>query len=247
MSAGRGRAHLRLATATVVASTLLVALLVTWSASIGPGGVLDGEGPGRPSETAFVAIDPDPTLAPLQPGAAREISTSQTPLAIKLLALFLLLAASAAAVILLVLVGRVVWGARPHLRGRRAAIDFDVVESSPARAIAEQIVEDSRAHQRLLTQGEPREAIIACWQRFERQAARAGVNPERWETSSEFVLRILDLAGADSAAVLGLAEEFREARFSEHVVTDEARARADALLTRIHGSLDRRRPEAVDS
>jgi hypothetical protein len=45
---------------------------------------------------------------------------------------------------------------------------------------------------------------------------------------------------ADTSAVSALAELFREARFSEHELTEEQRGRAVDLLGRIHASLGRR-------
>jgi hypothetical protein len=57
------------------------------------------------------------------------------------------------------------------------------------------------------------------------------------ETSSEYGLRILDLAAADNGSVNRLAELYREARFSDHPVTEEHRARALAALADIRHSL----------
>ena len=50
-------------------------------------------------------------------------------------------------------------------------------------------------------------------------------------------LRILDLAEADDGAVRRLAELYREARFSDHEVTEEHRSQALAALTGIRRSL----------
>ncbi len=66
---------------------------------------------------------------------------------------------------------------------------------------------------------------------------------EPWETSSEFALRILDMVRADTSAVSALAELFREARFSEHEVTEADRSAAIDRLAQIHASLGRHRVE----
>ena len=55
----------------------------------------------------------------------------------------------------------------------------------------------------------------------------------RGRPSSEFTLRILDLVEADPRAVSALAALFREARFSEHEVTEDDRQPA----------IDRARPD----
>ena len=59
---------------------------------------------------------------------------------------------------------------------------------------------------------------------------RAGVERRPWQTTAEFVLGVLDLVGADRGAVARLADLYREARFSDHPMTDEHRREAlDAL------------------
>ena len=63
---------------------------------------------------------------------------------------------------------------------------------------------------------------------------RAGVERRPWQTSSEFVLRVLDLVGADRGAVAGLADLYREARFSDHPITEEHRRQALTALDVIH-------------
>jgi hypothetical protein len=57
------------------------------------------------------------------------------------------------------------------------------------------------------------------------------------ETSSEYVLRILDLADADTAPVTRLAELYREARFSDHGITEDHRIEALTALAAIQRSL----------
>ena len=81
-------------------------------------------------------------------------------------------------------------------------------------------------------------AIVAAWRRFEVQGDAAGVGRERWETSSEYALRILDLVSADAGATSRLAELYREARFSEHPITEDHRAEALAALAVIRRSLE---------
>jgi hypothetical protein len=89
----------------------------------------------------------------------------------------------------------------------------------------------------LLLGGEPRNAIVAAWDRFEEQAERAGSARKLWETSSEFTLRLLDAVSAAPDAVSRLAALYREARFSEHEITESNRRAAVEALRDIHTSM----------
>ena len=107
-----------------------------------------------------------------------------------------------------------------------------------AAQVTEVMSEDAEEQRTLLAiEGEPRNAIVECWHRFEQQAVRAGVERRPWQTTAEFVLEVLDLVGADRGAVAGLADLYREARFSDHPMTDEHRRRALDALDAIHASL----------
>jgi hypothetical protein len=81
---------------------------------------------------------------------------------------------------------------------------------------------------------------VACWHRFEEQAAAAGVRRLPSETSSEFTMRVLDRLSADGAAVLLLAELYRDARHSSHELTEAHRDSAAVALDAIHQSLGAR-------
>ena len=69
------------------------------------------------------------------------------------------------------------------------------------------------------------------------QGERAGLPRRASETSSEYALRILDLADADTVPVSRLAELYREARFSDHPITEEHRSEALTALAAIRRSL----------
>ncbi len=136
---------------------------------------------------------------------------------------------------------------RPRRRGRpprgtigpASDLDFDVVDA-PER-VAEAIAADAPGQRAALLAGSPRNAIVACWHRFEQQAMSIGMAREPWETSSEFTLRLLDLVEAEPDAVAQLAALYREARFSDHALSEDTRHRAGSSLDRIHGSLAARR------
>jgi hypothetical protein len=231
--------------AVAVGCTLLVTLLVAWAASIGPGRVLEGEGPGRivldTPTTSDTAPTGEPGLEPLPPPERREPS-----LLLAVVAVVLQVAALGVLLVGLFLAVRWLWDLRLRIRRRvpTPEVEFDVVEA-PER-VAEAVVRDAADQRLLLLSGTPRNGIVACWNRFEVQAAAVGVPRRPWETSSEYTLRILDLARADTHAVAALAELFREARFSEHELGEPERRRAVALLDEIHASLGRR-PSGVGS
>ena len=145
----------------------------------------------------------------------------------------------------LFLVGRLLRKLRQHVaaalarrrrRRRPEDVEFEVLDS--AAQVTEVMSEDAEEQRTLLAiEGEPRNAIVECWHRFEQQAVRAGVERRPWQTTAEFVLGVLDLVGADRGAVAGLADLYREARFSDHPMTDEHRRQALDALDVIHASL----------
>ncbi len=230
------------ATTAVVAvlGVVLVLVLATWAATIGPSGVLTGDGP------AAVRTTPSPTTEPASPESpgdierirARQDGDREVPGWVSGLALLLELLVAAVVVYLLYRGGRwarETWDARRRPPPRPQDIEFDVLEA-PARLAAELRV-DAEEQRRLLEEGTPRNGIVECWHRFERQAAGLGFEREPWETSSEFTLRMLELVSADPHAVTVLNELYREARFSEHPLSEEHRRRARGALDEVHAGL----------
>jgi hypothetical protein len=118
---------------------------------------------------------------------------------------------------------------------RPAEVHFDVLDD-PGELIDE-IRDDAAGQVALLHGGSARNAIVACWDRFEEQAARVGLARRPWETSSEFTLRLLDFVGAEGGAVARLERLYHEARFSEHAIGEDRRTAAVEALESIHSSL----------
>ncbi len=226
-----------------VAGLMLVAVLAVWAASIGRDAVLSGDGPER------IQIDtPTPTpsveanQAPGPPPGDREPSDPPAflgALAVVVVALFWLLLVAGVFLAL-----RGLWRQARLVRAEPepAPVEMDVL-AQPAR-VSEQMVRDASIQRALLDEGAPRTAIEACWQRFEVQAREAGLPRKPWETSSEFTYRMLDLVGADPHAALTLGELYREARFSEHPLGEEARSAARAALASIQLSPRARREQS---
>ncbi len=235
-----------MAVAAVVATALVVVLLAAWAASIGPADVLTGTGPspvGTPTDTASASA----ATGPLLPG--QEAAAHHPPGWVRTAALLLNLAAAVVVGWLLLRfvvlpLTRAGVRLRRDRRQRRRRVeageeDFDVLGS--ARAVARAMLADAGAQrEELEADGSPRNAVVACWHRFETQAAAAGLARRPWETSSEFTMRVLDLVDAHQPAVSRLGELYREARFSEHELTEAHRAEAVAALDTIHRTIGHR-------
>ena len=224
----------------VLGAVGLLLVLVTWAASIGPDQVLSG---GRAERIQ----EPEPTAstsAPPQGDPLDELRNQDRGEPPGWLAAIAFAVEMLTVAVVLFLVSRLLrklrqlWLLRsPRRRLRRSEdVPFEVLDS--AALVTEAMSDDAEEQRELLAiTGEPRNAIVECWHRFELQAVRAGVDRRPWQTTAEFVLEVLDLVGADRGAVAGLAELYREARFSDHPMTDEHRSRALDDLDVIHASL----------
>jgi hypothetical protein len=228
------------AVAAVLGGVLLVAVLVTWAASIGPSGVLTGEGPEpqrlAPEETTSLEAPTGDSAEEVQDRLAKRFAGDHPIL--RAIALVLELAALLVVLYVLYRGGRWAWqtyDARRRPDPPPEEVEFDVLEGP--RRLVEEITRDAAEQRRVLMEGSPRNAIVECWHRFEQQAAGAGLERHPWETSSEFTLRMLDLVEADAHAVAELAVLYREARFSTHTLDEVTRERAIADLDAIHAGL----------
>jgi hypothetical protein len=236
---GAGRTS-TVAVVSVAGAVLLLSLLVTWAASVGPGGVLTGEGPtvnsvpipSRPTESER----PTSTASPDQ--QSEDAPKGGDPRLLRALVAVFELAVGLALLAGLVHLARGLWERVREFRRRPPPpreVAFDVIETP--RRVAEAMSADADAQRAVLLGGTPRNAIVACWHRFEQQAGEVGLVREGWETSAEFTLRVLDLVDADTAQVARLGALYREARFSDHPLDEAARASALAALDAIHARL----------
>jgi hypothetical protein len=85
--------------------------------------------------------------------------------------------------------------------------------------------------------GTATDAVIACWVALEDAAASAGVARAESETPAEFTVRVLGVGGISEPELLRLAALYREARYSTHGSTEEARGEARAALIRLRDEL----------
>lgn len=85
--------------------------------------------------------------------------------------------------------------------------------------------------------GTATDAVIACWVALEGAAASAGVARQDSETPAEFTVRVLGVGGISEPELLRLAQLYREARYSTHGSSEDARAQARAALIRLRDEL----------
>lgn len=170
------------------------------------------------------------TQAPLPPDVT---DPGYSDTAWRVIAVLMALIAVAAVLTVVVLILR---GLLRRLRAARDPQDDALVDDA---ALDLSVLTQERAARqaRLLTEGAPRNAVVATWLELERTVADAGVVRLPTETSSELAVRVLSTASAPADSLTDLAGLFREARFSRHELTEAHRRRAVADLERVHTAL----------
>ncbi|HEX5428349.1 MAG TPA: DUF4129 domain-containing protein [Pedococcus sp.] len=119
------------------------------------------------------------------------------------------------------------------LAGRRLVVEDEVgVEVLP-----EELLEQARESEQLLSRGTPANAVVAAWVRLEDAVRGAGLRDDDSRTSTELVTSVIRGLGVRQAPLDQLAALYREARFSRHPVGEDARARAGAALREIQADL----------
>jgi len=129
------------------------------------------------------------------------------------------------------------WRERPSFgwrRRRQPEEPFDLLAD-----VAESITADAAAQREALQTGAPRDAIVACWLRLETSVVAAGVERLPSDTSTELVQRVLAEHQVNPTSLAALAGLYREARFSEHRMTEASRATAISALDQVHAGLAR--------
>jgi hypothetical protein len=141
----------------------------------------------------------------------------------------------------LYLILRYAWRNVPRMSSR--TIPRRPLQALPA--LPDELVETADARLALLRAGEPRNAIVACWVDLEDSASAAGLPRHPAETAAEYTVRVLHTWDIAPAALGGLAELYREARYSRHPVTEQHRKEAIARLMTIHADLQQVADEAA--
>lgn len=98
-----------------------------------------------------------------------------------------------------------------------------------------------------LVEGDPRNAVVACWVALEDAAEHGGLDRSPAETAAEFTTRVLRRFEVHDSDLDRLAGLYREARFSAHPIGESTREEAVALLSRIHDHLVTRARQAREA
>jgi hypothetical protein len=213
----------------------LVAVLFAAITTAGEVRLIDG------APTFFDDVEPGVLVPPVQDDEAIENVTveeredRETSPLVELIARVLVWSAMAfAAVVAAVLL----WRHRPTFQRRRRRRERDRPLDVLAD-VATTISDGAGAQRAALGRGSPRNAIVECWLLLEAAVIDAGVERRPADTSAELTERVLADHDVDAAAIAGLAALYREARFSDHEMSESSRRAAIDALDRVHDSLRR--------
>ncbi|WP_084485085.1 DUF4129 domain-containing protein [Serinicoccus marinus] len=209
----------------VVAALAGITLLL-WSSSSGSSLV----GPPQSTWAPSVGMPdlPAVTQAPAEQASGGELEETEGRAVDWLLIGFLVLVVAVVLMVLRMLANR----------GVREREPLTVEEDEELVALLEASGDDVRY--RALAEGDPRNAVVACWVALEDAVRRSGLHQNPAETAAELTRRVLGRWEVDEAAIRELSEAYREARFSRHPVSEQQRDRAVGALERIHDDLRRR-------
>lgn len=214
-----------------VVTTVVLLVLLLWSAGNGTPLVSAPQGsfgdPRAQSPTFDLTGEPA-TQPPQEQGGDERVTQWSFNLALALWLMALL------TTILVV----VRWLGRQRLEGlerREAAEEEELVTLLEATS--------DEVRYQALSEGDPRNGVVACWVALEDAVHRSGLAQDRSETAAELTQRVLGRWDVDPVAIATLSEVYREARFSRHPVSEEQRTVAVDALERIHVDLRRRAQE----
>jgi hypothetical protein len=215
-------------------------LLVVWAATTGPVGVLSPSGRVvRPDRTSGDAATSTAT-PPEQPTLRETTKDVELKFDLSWLGDLITYGFFLALAVGVVLAARWLWQNRWRPPPKPVETEFAVLPD--ADQLAEAVRDDRSRQLAAVADGSPRNGIVACWLSLETSVRAAGVQPHPSDTSTEFVVRVLHSLDLDPRAVSRLAALYREARFSEHELGEDARVEARSALDRLHDELRDRRP-----
>lgn len=221
-------------TSTVVVTVLLAVgglLLLVWSSSSGSSLVGEPQGTWGPPPLTLPAEPPRDLEAETVPEGAGDLADGP--------ALNQWVVDAVQLVILLALVVGLLHLLRQLLaRERRESPGLLRERDEELSALLEASGEEVRY--RALTQGDPRNAVVACWVALEEAVHRSGLEDDPSMTASELTTTVLSRWEVDPRAIRDLSAAYREARFSRHPVTEDQRRAAVEALETIHHDLHRK-------
>lgn len=228
---GQRQGRAAIATAPAVCLGLL---LLLWAATAGPAAVLSPSGRRRAFDTPVeTASAPPSRSAPSLEEAVRNAAQTHDLSWLGDLFVWAVVLAFALGTALLL---KLAWDHRWRRPEAPPVVDFDVL---PVERVARAMSEDLDAQLDAVAGGTPRNGIVRCWLRLEQSVAAAGMPPHRSETAAEFTVRVLHRLDLDPRAIGRLAGLYREARFSDHELGEDARTAARSALEQLHEDLRR--------
>ncbi|MGC4942585.1 DUF4129 domain-containing protein [Kribbella sp. DT2] len=184
--------------------------------------------PRTPPPVSVTQSVPELTAGPMP--SPKEVKPIEVPDWLKALWMALVYAA---AVLLVLFLLRVVYRILRKVELPQAEDDDTDWERVKVDRLAEAVESGLSA----VDSGTATDAVIACWVALEEAAASAGVAREPSETPAEFTVRVLGIGGISEPELLRLAQLYREARYSTHGSSEEARAQARAALLSLREEL----------
>ncbi|WP_329006049.1 DUF4129 domain-containing protein [Kribbella sp. NBC_00709] len=231
--------------ALAVAAVVLVGLVAAGFVVLASAG-----GPVRPVSDSTLKASPRPlpTFTPSDTGAPpptatpspRDIKPVEMPAWLKALWQAVIYLAIAA---LVVFIGLVIYRIISKVRLPQAEPDDPDWE----RVKTERLAEAVDAGLARIDSGKATDAVIACWVALEEAAASAGVPRDPSETPAEFTVRVLGIGGISEGQLVRLGGLYREARYSTHGSSEDARTEARAALIRLRDELAAAHPDTVEA
>lgn len=195
-------------------------------------GAATGSMPLRPASLGDAHDTPptwDPHLPTQAPPSLDDASPMGPPRIIEASPVFLRLVEI---LCLVLVVGVVILLVTLLVRGavQRVRPDFEPVVRPPHGDAHEEVMAALAQGLAELDEGDPRQAVIACWVRLERAAEDAGVQRKPGDTPTDLVVRLLSGRSVNSAVLNDFATVYREARYSPHPIDTGTRDQARAAL-----------------
>lgn len=219
-----------LATVAVLLAGIVVAGVVVLASASGPVNPVS-------ESTRRISPGPVPTFtqtqsAPSAPTAspARQLEPTEMPAWLKALWQAVVYLALAAVVVFL---GLAIYRILRRVRLPQAEPEEAGWERMKSARLAEAV--DTGLAQ--LDSGTATDAVVACWVALENAAASAGVPRDPSETPAEFTVRVLGVGGISEPQLIRLGELYREARYSTHGSSEQARTEARAALLTLRDEL----------
>jgi hypothetical protein len=138
-----------------------------------------------------------------------------------------------------VLIVRKVVITRRLRRERVGAAAAEAIDDGWELAVSDDLARSATRGLTALAQGEPRNAIVRCWIELEDAVERVGRARDPALTSEEFTAEVLQRYAIGRVEIEMLGALYREARFSEHPMSESHRDSAIRALTTLRDELRR--------